>query len=181
MASSQRPHDKESGMATARPIEHALRDPRSIFKQPSEVLVRADLDDARKRRILERGRHDAILRGSGRLQPNPLRRLALIAALLPLLGACEETVRVREPGIGAVVEEGGPIVVRERPPVLREEVIPAPPGERFVWRPGYWMWRNGWAWVPGRYVERPHPEAVWVPGHWAERRWGWTWVPGHWM
>ena len=105
----------------------------------------------------------------------------MIAALLPLLGACEEKVRVREPGIGAVVEEHGSIVVRERPLVLREEVIPASPGERFVWRPGHWTWRNGWTWVPGRYVERPHPEAAWVPGHWAERRWGWAWVPGHWM
>ena len=42
-------------MATARPIdfERALVDPRSVFKEPIEVLASADLDAARKRQILE--------------------------------------------------------------------------------------------------------------------------------
>jgi hypothetical protein len=62
MASHHRPHDKEGEMVAAKPIDfdHALLDPRSVFKEPSEVLVCPDLDDARKLRILECWRHDAI-------------------------------------------------------------------------------------------------------------------------
>ena len=40
--------------------DHVLLDPRSVFKEPAEVLARADLDAARKREILERWRHDAL-------------------------------------------------------------------------------------------------------------------------
>ena len=49
-------------MATTRPIdfEHALLDPRSVFREPAEVLACAELDAARKREILERWRHDAL-------------------------------------------------------------------------------------------------------------------------
>ena len=49
-------------MAAAPPIDldHVLLDPRSVFKEPAEVLARADLDAARKRQILERWRHDAL-------------------------------------------------------------------------------------------------------------------------
>ena len=49
-------------MATAPPIDldHVLLDPRSVFKEPAEVLSRADLDATRKREILERWRHDAL-------------------------------------------------------------------------------------------------------------------------
>jgi hypothetical protein len=41
-------------------LDHVLLDPRSVFKEPAEVLARADLDAARKREILERWRHDAL-------------------------------------------------------------------------------------------------------------------------
>jgi hypothetical protein len=53
---------KEGKMVAAKPIDfdHALLDPRSMFKEPSEVLVCTDLDDACKLRILECWRHDAI-------------------------------------------------------------------------------------------------------------------------
>jgi hypothetical protein len=49
-------------MAAIPPIDldHVLLDPRSVFKEPAEVLARADLDAARKRQILERWRHDAL-------------------------------------------------------------------------------------------------------------------------
>lgn len=49
-------------MTTVTPIEldHVLLDPRSVFKEPAEVLARSDLDTARKREILERWRHDAL-------------------------------------------------------------------------------------------------------------------------
>ena len=103
----------------------------------------------------------------------------LPVVVLPLLVACVQAPPSRPP---VYVEEEGPVVVRERPPVEREEIIPAAPGAAYVWHAGYWRWRNGgWVWEPGHYVERPHPSAVWVPGHWVERRYGWAWVPGHWM
>ena len=49
-------------MATAPPIDldRVLLDPHSVFKEPAEVLSRADLDATRKREILERWRHDAL-------------------------------------------------------------------------------------------------------------------------
>ena len=49
-------------MAAIPPIDldHVLLDPRSVFKEPIEVLSRADLDATRKRQILERWRHDAL-------------------------------------------------------------------------------------------------------------------------
>jgi hypothetical protein len=49
-------------MITARPInvERALVDPRSVFKEPIEVLACADLDDAHKRQILECWRPNAL-------------------------------------------------------------------------------------------------------------------------
>ena len=49
-------------MAAVPPIDldHVLLDPRSVFKEPAEVLARADLDATRKRQILERWRHDAL-------------------------------------------------------------------------------------------------------------------------
>ena len=49
-------------MAAIPPIDldHVLLDPRSVFKEPAEVLARADLDATRKREILERWRHDAL-------------------------------------------------------------------------------------------------------------------------
>lgn len=41
-------------------LDHALLDPRSVFREPAEVLACADLDAASKREILERWRHDAL-------------------------------------------------------------------------------------------------------------------------
>ena len=109
-----------------------------------------------------------------------LRRWTLVAFMLPLLACVQSPPSGQRPPV--YVEDSEPVVVRERPPVEREEFIPAPPGQAYVWHQGYWRWRGGgWAWEPGHYVERPHPSAVWVPGHWVERRYGWAWVPGHWM
>jgi len=51
-------------MATAPPIDldRVLLDPRSVFKEPAEVLSRADLDATRKRQILERWRQNDLER-----------------------------------------------------------------------------------------------------------------------
>ena len=63
---------------------------------------------------------------------------------------------------------GGPTTAP--PPLQQEAIPPPPPGPAMVWTPGYWNWgRDGWVWVPGRYVARPYRHAVWVPGHWRPR------------
>ncbi|MFO1047247.1 MAG: hypothetical protein U1E52_05025 [Geminicoccaceae bacterium] len=103
---------------------------------------------------------------------------AIIAALA--LAGCTEIVREPAPRSAVMIDEPGGFVVQERPPVMREEIVPLAPGPGYAWHPGHWRWENGWAWAPGRYIARPHPEAVWVPGHWAARRYGWSWIPGHW-
>ena len=46
--------------ATLIDLDHVLLDPRSVFKEPAEVLARTDLDASRKRQILESWRHDAL-------------------------------------------------------------------------------------------------------------------------
>jgi hypothetical protein len=50
-----------------------------------------------------------------------------------------------------------------------------------VWHAGYHRWDgHQYVWVPGTYVEPPHPHARWVEGHWVHRGGGWVWVEGHW-
>jgi hypothetical protein len=110
-----------------------------------------------------------------------LRQAIVMAAIAGLIGGgCAEVEPVRGPRSEVIIDEPPGIVVKERPPIVREEIVPIAPGPAFVWHPGHWRWRDGWVWVPGRYIDRPHPEAVWVPGHWAEKRYGWSWIPGHW-
>jgi WXXGXW repeat (2 copies) len=75
------------------------------------------------------------------------------------------------------------VVVRIGPPERPHEVIPPPPPEHraWAWHAGYHRWDgNRYVWVPGYYVEPPHPLARWVEGHWAHRDGGWVWIEGHW-
>ncbi|MDE2198709.1 MAG: YXWGXW repeat-containing protein [Rhodospirillales bacterium] len=75
----------------------------------------------------------------------------------------------------------------ERPPYppvppLRAEVVPRPPGPRFVWEPGHWHWNGrAYVWFRGHYIRpyahRPH----YVPGHWVRRGPGWVWLRAHWQ
>jgi hypothetical protein len=71
--------------------------------------------------------------------------------------------------------------VTQAPPPLQAEVIPPPPGDAYVWAPGYWYWgAGGWVWMGGRYVIPPHPHAVWVGPHWGRHGRGYVWVGGYW-
>ena len=75
------------------------------------------------------------------------------------------------------------VVVRIGPPARPHEVIPPPPHEHsdWAWHAGYHRWDgNRYVWVPGTYVEPPHPHARWVDGHWDHRGGGYVWVEGHW-
>ena len=109
--------------------------------------------------------------------------LSLVAggATLALTGcAVRERAVVRVgPGPGYYAEER--VVVRERPPALREEVIIERPSPRHVWIAGHWYWRgNGWVWVGGCWQLPPRHGVVWFPGHWTDRHGTWEWIPGHW-
>jgi hypothetical protein len=72
------------------------------------------------------------------------------------------------------------IVVREAPPALRVETVPAPrPG--YQWVNGHWDWRgNHWVWVGGTFLrERPgyvYSAPVWVErdGRWERREARWA-------
>lgn len=91
---------------------------------------------------------------------------------------------------GAALAQGYPppgavIIAPREPPPPRYEHIPPPPHRRrdvVVWSPGHWRWTGrGWAWVNGRYIDRPRREAIWVPGHWEARGPQWVWIPPHWQ
>jgi len=75
----------------------------------------------------------------------------------------------------------GEVVIRIGPPPPIVERPGPPPGERYVWAPGYHRW-NGrrYVWVRGHYVVRPRRGAVWVPAHYDERPGGYVFVRGHW-
>ena len=107
--------------------------------------------------------------------PTARRHLAFAGAALIAAGALA----------GCVVEQPRPVertvVTRPAPPPPRAEFQPPPPNERAVWDPGHWNW-NGreYAWIGGRYIERPNVAMRWEPGHWVQQGGGWIWVEGSW-
>jgi hypothetical protein len=76
------------------------------------------------------------------------------------------------------------IILRTAPPQPRREVIVQRPGpdERWVWQKGHWReYHHQYAWVPGRWIERPYRHASWVEPQWVQRpHRGWVYVQGHW-
>jgi hypothetical protein len=112
---------------------------------------------------------------------------ALGISVLVTLTACEAPRRERHVVVSRpapVVREReyvrAPVVIRQAPPPVVEEVVPASPGRRYVWTSGYWTWNNRWMWQPGQWVLPPRERAAWVPGQWVDHRGDWQWVPGHW-
>jgi len=64
------------------------------------------------------------------------------------------------------------IVVREAPPALRVETVPAPRAG-YQWVNGHWDWRgNRWVWVGGTWVRERHGY-VYAPPMWVERDGRW--------
>ncbi len=95
---------------------------------------------------------------------------------LLLTAACAVFVTTGAANAQVVVRIGPP----PHPPVER---VPPPPVEHrgWAWHPGYHRWDGrAYVWVPGTYVEPPHPHAHWVAGHWAHHDGGYVWVEGHW-
>ena len=93
----------------------------------------------------------------------------------------ERRVVISEPAPVVRERVRAPVIVTQAPPAPVREVVPASPGPRYVWAPGYWVWSgNDWQWQGGHWTIPPRERAVWVPGHWVERRGEWVWEPGQW-
>jgi hypothetical protein len=97
-----------------------------------------------------------------------MKKLETTARILALIAIASLAGCVRE------------VIVRNRPPVERVEVIEARPSPQHVWIAGHWTWEGEWVWVKGHWEAPPRERAEWVPGHWVERPNGWVWVEGHW-
>ena len=73
----------------------------------------------------------------------------------------------------------GVIAVREAPPPLRAEVVPAP-RRGYVWAPGYWNWQGRHhVWHSGTWV-RARPGYVYSSPNWVERDGRWEFQQGRW-
>jgi hypothetical protein len=72
------------------------------------------------------------------------------------------------------------VVVAGPPPAVRMEVRGVAPSPAHAWVDGYWAWRGGWVWMPGRWAVPPRGRHAWVPGHWQRRGRGWVFIEGHW-
>jgi len=73
----------------------------------------------------------------------------------------------------------GVVVVRDAPPPLRAEVVPAP-RHGWVWAPGYWSWQgHRHVWHRGAWV-RERPGFVYAPPGWIERDGRWHFHEGRW-
>lgn len=67
------------------------------------------------------------------------------------------------------------------PPQLPDYQQPPPPGDDYIWTPGYWAWGpDGYYWVPGAWVEPPYMGALWTPGYWGFYGGRYLFYPGHW-
>jgi WXXGXW repeat (2 copies) len=114
-------------------------------------------------------------------QKSTLLRPVGFALGLSLLAGCV----VERPPRQVYVEPAPPpaevVIVRDAPPVPREEIVTVRPGPRFVWCAGYWR-HDGreYVWVPGHWVRPPRVHAIWVAPHWEVRGGGYFFVDGVW-
>jgi hypothetical protein len=66
-------------------------------------------------------------------------------------------------GTAAVAQGYAPL------PPLRAEIVPPPPGTRYVWEPGHWVWNGrAYVWSGGHYVIRRAAYHEYIHGHWVE-------------
>ena len=73
-------------------------------------------------------------------------------------------------------------VVALVPPLLLADQQSYPPGDGYIWEPGYWAWSpyGQYYWVPGEWVLPPQTGYDWTPGYWASTGSGYDWNPGYW-
>ncbi|HWE99712.1 MAG TPA: YXWGXW repeat-containing protein [Caulobacteraceae bacterium] len=138
--------------------------------------------------------------------PRSSRALALIATsavALTTLSACNRSQNGQPAGgaSGAAYADSGYVVgsganaspppaqaprreyARYAPPPIPTYDQPPPPGEGYMWTPGYWGWTDAdedYYWVPGVWVMPPDPGLYWTPGYWAFVDDEYVWSPGFW-
>jgi hypothetical protein len=73
------------------------------------------------------------------------------------------------------------IVVKQAPPTVRVEVVPARPSPKHIWVPGFWTWETtAYAWTPGIWMLPPEPAAVWVAPRFESRSGVSVFISGYW-
>lgn len=75
------------------------------------------------------------------------------------------------------------VSVNIAPPELPVYVQPIPPGDDYLWVPGYWSWSDddqSYFWVPGTWALAPEPGFLWTPGYWGWGDSGYFWHQGYW-
>jgi hypothetical protein len=99
-----------------------------------------------------------------------LRKLLASVIALGTLGGCYGTTTATYRTSGYVVAEV---------PAPREEIVLYRPG--YIWVHGRWVQRDGrWAWRGG-YYERERPNHIYVQGYWERRGPRRVWVDGGWQ
>lgn len=74
------------------------------------------------------------------------------------------------------------VVVRIGPPPPVYERRGPPPGEGYVWQPGYHRYDGDhYVWTPGHYEQPPHHGQRWVAHHWVHRHGQYVLIEGHWQ
>jgi hypothetical protein len=72
-------------------------------------------------------------------------------------------------------------VAHSHPPRVRHEVIPARPGDDYVWVNGSWGWQeNNWVWIPGRWDRPAEVGVTWVHPRYVHEYGSYRYEPGHW-
>ncbi len=66
------------------------------------------------------------------------------------------------------------------PPAYGYAVYGRAPGPGFVWRGGYWDWRDRYVWVPGAWVRAPRGHQRWAAPGWVKHGRGYKWNRGRW-
>ncbi len=74
------------------------------------------------------------------------------------------------------------VVIRIGPPPPVYERRGPPPGEGYVWQPGYHRYdTDHYVWTPGHYERPPHRGQHWVAHHWVHHHGQYVLVEGHWQ
>lgn len=103
-----------------------------------------------------------------------MKSLPKMLAALAVAGAGLTAV----PAMTGCYASGGALVIEDVPPPPRREVVVYRPG--FIWIHGRWTHPGDrWVWRSG-YYERVRPNAVYVEGHWEHRGRGHVWIEGGW-
>ncbi|RQP26049.1 YXWGXW repeat-containing protein [Piscinibacter terrae] len=93
-----------------------------------------------------------------------------------LIAACIAAAFTTIPAVSGAATT---VWVRQAPPAVRVEEVPAP-RQGFAWVPGHWEWRHGrYVWYRGNWVRERVGYAYAAPT-WVEHNGRWQMQQGHW-